>query len=45
MPLNRFYRFDEVHDFDAFYITMILLWKHMRYPAEMSGPCMEYVNI
>ncbi len=45
MFLGRFYRLYELHDFDAFYVTTVLSWKHMRYPSEKSGTCMEYVVI
>ena len=44
MLLDRLCWFYEVHDFDAFYVTTILLWKHMRYPSEKSEVCMECVE-
>lgn len=43
--LSRLYRLYEVHDFDAFYVTMVLSGKHMRYPSEKSEICMGYIII
>ena len=41
MLLDRPCRLYEVHDFDAFYVTMFSSWKHMRYPTKESETCME----
>lgn len=45
MSLCRLSRLYEVHDFDAFYVTTVLSWKHMRYPSEKSETYFEYVLI
>ena len=45
MMLDRLCRLYEVHDFDAFYVTTIPSWKHMRYPTKESETCMESIVI
>ena len=43
--IGRLFRLYEVYDFDAFYVTTILSWKHMRYPSEKTEICMDCVVI
>lgn len=44
MLIGQFCQLYEVHDFDAFYVTTILSWKHMRYPSEKSETSMNILS-